>query len=684
MNVDTEALRMDSVEFVDFNVDFVRDRSELVFLLREAAEFEHTVMCSYLYAMLTLKRSLDEGVTPLELEAIERWRQQFRIVAVEEMLHLTLVNNLLSALGATANFGRPDFPVGVGRFPADYEFTLSPFNESTIRHFVYIERPLNADVRDGQTFSHKERYFREIRTDLFSPTQSDYETQGHLYSSILFSLKRMAEKFGEQALFAGRGDAQMSEDQFALPGLAVVTDLASAQAAIEKIVLQGEGAPSHSEDSHYFRFHAVAEEFLQLKAARPAFEPGRLAATNPMLTGSIRQKHSTYITHPLAMRVVDLGNCVYSLMLATLAQAAAPYAQSVAMQTGLARIGTSLMYALTALGTAATSLPLKATGGGRRAGLTFELAGPPVVLLQRCAAQLLAERASELEAAVRTLEQELALPGVANHLQRSAQKLLELQRLWDQTAAATLGAPAVTPPTAPANARVRVRSPAPAVGLPAETAAGVGSAASAATVAMTVQVDWKRCIHSRRCAHLAPRFFPTADGGSVLQVGAEDQAELLQAALGCPSGAITFVRQDGGAPEQAPAVNVARLIENGPYLLAANLHLSGRAMGFRASLCRCGQSANKPFCDGSHASAGFVATSECAPIESPALAERDGVLAVEPVPHGPLRCSGNLEIVCGSGLAIKRVKSAMLCRCGASARKPFCDGSHAKIGFRTE
>ena len=66
----------------------VNDREELIYLLTEAAEFEHTVMCSYLYAQWSLKRDESEGVTSRELEAINRWRRLMHSVAMEEMLQL--------------------------------------------------------------------------------------------------------------------------------------------------------------------------------------------------------------------------------------------------------------------------------------------------------------------------------------------------------------------------------------------------------------------------------------------------------------------------------------------------------------------------------------------------------------------------------------------------------------------
>src|SRR5450432_2643452 len=118
----------------------IQDREELFFLLCEAAEFEHAVMCSYLYAMWTLKREASEGVTPEELAAIEGWRKSLRQVALEEMLHLSLVNNMLAATGASPHLWRPDFPVHSGWFPTDMVMRLSPLCEATLDHFLYIER----------------------------------------------------------------------------------------------------------------------------------------------------------------------------------------------------------------------------------------------------------------------------------------------------------------------------------------------------------------------------------------------------------------------------------------------------------------------------------------------------------------------------------------------------------------
>jgi CDGSH-type Zn-finger protein len=151
----------------------------------------------------------------------------------------------------------------------------------------------------------------------------------------------------------------------------------------------------------------------------------------------------------------------------------------------------------------------------------------------------------------------------------------------------------------------------------------------------------------------------------------------------CPSGAIRYRRLDGEPQESAPPVNLATVREAGPYAFRAQLTIDGAPAGLRATLCRCGASRNKPYCDGSHHEIGFSATGEPPTGRTDILPSRNGVLAIDPQLNGPLRVRGNLEIVSGTGRAVARLQSANLCRCGGSATKPFCDGTHAKIGFKS-
>lgn len=199
-----------------------------------------------------------------------------------------------------------------------------------------------------------------------------------------------------------------------------------------------------------------------------------------------------------------------------------------------------------------------------------------------------------------------------------------------------------------------------------------------------IHFDGARCIHSRHCVLDRPDVFvPNVDGAWIHpdRATADEVAEL---AHNCPSGAIRYERLDGGPAEAAPAVNVVRVRENGPLALRADAEIVGHGRVLRATLCRCGQSQQKPFCDARHVAAGFTATGEPATRPSAPLAARGGALRVTPTADGPYVVEGNLEICAGTGRTIDRVTTTALCRCGHSASKPFCDGSHARVGFRAD
>ncbi|ANH66630.1 CDGSH iron-sulfur domain-containing protein [Mitsuaria sp. 7] len=198
---------------------------------------------------------------------------------------------------------------------------------------------------------------------------------------------------------------------------------------------------------------------------------------------------------------------------------------------------------------------------------------------------------------------------------------------------------------------------------------------------VTISIVPDRCIHSRNCVLGRPDVWvPNAEGPWVHPDAAP--AETVAAiAESCPSGAIQYERHDGGPQEAAPLVNVVRIRENGPYAFHAELNVNGDTSSTRATLCRCGASRNKPYCDGSHHEAGFKATGEPATLEFEALSLRNGALTITPLSNGPLRASGALEICAGTGRTVTRVGNAFLCRCGGSSKKPFCDGTHQAIGF---
>ena len=196
-----------------------------------------------------------------------------------------------------------------------------------------------------------------------------------------------------------------------------------------------------------------------------------------------------------------------------------------------------------------------------------------------------------------------------------------------------------------------------------------------------IEFDASKCIHSRHCVLDRPDVFVPDIEGQWIHPDAATPDDIVALARNCPSGAIVARRLDGGPEETAPLVNTLRVLENGPLALHATLSIAGEAVGFRATLCRCGQSQRKPFCDGSHTTAGFSATGEPPPKTSTALAVRGGALAVTPTVNGPLKAVGPLEVISGTGHTLNRSTELYLCRCGQSKSKPYCDGSHKAAGF---
>ena len=148
----------------------------------------------------------------------------------------------------------------------------------------------------------------------------------------------------------------------------------------------------------------------------------------------------------------------------------------------------------------------------------------------------------------------------------------------------------------------------------------------------TIRFRAQRCIHSRNCVLDRPDVFAPNTPGESIHPERADAGELASLARNCPSGAIRYELPDGGEGEAAPLVNTVRIRENGPLAFHGELVIATQAGERRATLCRCGASANKPFCDASHAAAGFAASGEVVPVEflGPSAARRTRERGADP------------------------------------------------------
>lgn len=209
---------------------------------------------------------------------------------------------------------------------------------------------------------------------------------------------------------------------------------------------------------------------------------------------------------------------------------------------------------------------------------------------------------------------------------------------------------------------------------------------------LTVLFDAGRCIHAGECVRGLPNVFAPAQKPWVNPDGASATA-VMNVVERCPSGALQYAFSNGARSERPSRPGAVTVVPDGPLQLRGDVVITQGAdateieRGTRFALCRCGASQRKPFCDGSHGAAGFRDTGVVAqPGVKPGDADAVGgvQLHVQVRTDGPLRVQGDLQVIDGAGQMAWHGPIAVLCRCGQSASRPFCDGTHKRIGFRAE
>ena len=378
----------------------IEHREALIYMICQAAELEHALMCEYLFAAFSLKDRVEEGVSEAQLEAITRWRSTVLGVAAQEMLHLALTANMLSALGASPHLSRPNLPQPARHYPASVRLALLPFGEQALRHFMYLERPEGMDLDDAEGLDAVSGAVPIMSEDEIVPRLQDFATVGHLYRSIEYGFGHLVEKFGAQRVFVGPPQAQITQVNFAWPQLITITDLESATAAVEAIVEQGEGPRGDWRQAHFGRFVGVLDELVAMRTADPTFEPARPVAAATARPGE-QESSGLIISDPVTARVADLGNVVYEVLLLVLFRLLSRIDESDAEIATLADVAVGLMInGIELLGKVLTTLPIGPESPGLTSGATFELFYQPDYLLphRRAAWLLISERLTEAAA----------------------------------------------------------------------------------------------------------------------------------------------------------------------------------------------------------------------------------------------------------------------------------------------
>lgn len=643
----------------------VYTRDELLYLLTRASELEHDLACSYLYAGYSIKTELDEGgVTADELAAIRGWKRKIAGVAVEEMLHLAQVSNILTAVGGAPHFSRPNFPLPSSAFPFGIRITLEPFSQNLIERFVCYELPEPGVLPAGR-MSQYEAMRKHVSSDSESlevirkqnciePFDIDFRTVGEFYHKIESAFTCIPE----DRLFIGDPAVQANPQYLDLPKeLIQVVDAASARAAIKMIVEQGESPTAEHPDAHFVVFDGMRREYeaLSQKAAAEGrvFEPFRPLLENPSTRGIGVKAGANRLTDPFAQELAGLFNGTYELMLMMLLRFFAHGGEDEQRLRMLARGTLRIMASvLRPLGEALAKTPAGPEYPGKDAGPTFGFtANIHLLAHQRAAWVFFLERLYDLatrltrlseEAAMRQEVQEAAaaLESVAEHLTPfiPPQFAMTIRSEADERSARTVIRPEVDGPYLVRNLRKLTNSKGeslpirPIVALcrcgfsnlkpycdGTHARIGFSSAKSPDRTpdrqdvyqgeGIVVLDNRGTCCHFGNCTDCLPQVFHHEGDPFVTAEGA-DAASIETIVRACPSGALGFFK-DGvqyEGEEREPEIYVAH---NASYYVRGGIDLEGEPMNKGAlhehyALCRCGKSKNKPFCDGTHWYAQFT------------------------------------------------------------------------------
>jgi hypothetical protein len=402
------ALDLRSEQLVQERAIVIEHRSALIYMVCAAAELEHALMCEYLYAAFSLKRSIEEGLTPEQLNAVERWRSTVLMVAQQEMLHLAINCNLLTALGVSPHLSRPNLPQPARHYPSGVRLELLPFGEQALRHFLFLERPEGMDLSDAEGLAAFENAIPFMGKEEIAPHLQEFQTVGHLYRSIEAGFCHLAEEMGEESLFLGPRESQARGELFGWKELGPISSTEEAVRAIEAIVNQGEGPRGDWRNAHFGRFLSVLSEYREMLETTPD-----CVVTRPVLPALVRLPETggqvNLITDSNTARVADLCNVAYEILLHLLYRLMCRIDESADQIDTLAGVGVGIMTdVIEPLADILTTMSVGPEHPGRTAGATFELFYQPDYLLpHRKAAWLIGAEQLENAAA----QAEAQVPG---------------------------------------------------------------------------------------------------------------------------------------------------------------------------------------------------------------------------------------------------------------------------------
>ena len=253
---------------------------ELHDYLYAALQLEHATIPPYLTALYSLHPGSNSDALHL-----------IRVVAVEEMLHLSLVANVMNAVGLKPDLTQDGF---VPRYPAhlpdgeqDFQVSLQPFSKAAVSTFLKIERPAKAPSEQARLVRRSARLSSNPQAHLLAVHPRDpgmqYYSIGEFYEEIIRGVHYLYTQYAAhgQELFTGDPRNQVTPEYYYSGGgeIVAVTDLDSALAALRLIAEQGEGLgggiyDDEGELAHYYRFQQLEIGRYYQKGDQPGHPTG--------------------------------------------------------------------------------------------------------------------------------------------------------------------------------------------------------------------------------------------------------------------------------------------------------------------------------------------------------------------------------------------------------------------------
>lgn len=537
--------------------------------LQTAVELEHSTLPPYLCALYSLDADRNEQAADV-LES----------VVLEEMLHLTLAANLLNAVGGRPVLDSPDLlpthPAFLPHSNRSVRLSLRPFSREAVEGFLAIERPTDDD----------------------GPAQDEgYATIGQFYRAIDQALVRLCDDLGEASLFSGDPARQVTDTLYygGAGRIIAVTDMASARRALSEIVEQGEGLdhgsifdgdkdmfhPERDEVGHYFRFQELLLGRRWVAGDTPSSGPSGdpvtvdWSAVAPM---RVDPRVADFPAGSPARAAAEAFNISYCTVLQLLERTFDGVPTLLAIATG----------AMYGLKQQMIELIRLDSGDGRTtAGPSFEWVAPERRHFPDTHLFVVPHGPYLLRGAVDVFD--------ARGRRRVSDGICVLCRC---------GGSRTKPFCDGTHNRIGFDGTESADHRPMAQRRH----AYPTPDGVTIYDDRTRCAHFGQCTDRLPRAFGVAEDAFVDPTAAPS-TQLTDVVAGCPSGALTYAPAGTTEPTEPPAGTTIHPIVDGPYRVRGVRVVGVDKQPYEArerqALCRCGNSRNKPFCDGSHWYAGF-------------------------------------------------------------------------------